>query len=68
MLDKIIFQRKHPERIKRMIKNVVQKLNYHVIAFPVQEKDFNQIEVKNNIYINVLGYEDGLVFPTYLSD
>ena len=34
----------------------------------MQEKDFNEIEVKNNICINVFGYENGLVFPTYDSD
>ena len=34
----------------------------------MQEKDFNKIEVKNNICINVLGYENGLVFPIYVSD
>ena len=34
----------------------------------MQEKDFNKIEVKSNICINVLGYENGLVFPIYISD
>ena len=34
----------------------------------MQEKDFNKIEVKNNICVNVFGYENGLVFPIYLSD
>ena len=33
------------------------------IEFPVHEKDFNKIEAKNNICINVFGYENGLVFP-----
>ena len=32
-----------------MIKNVIQKLDYNDIEFPVQEKDVNNIEVKNNI-------------------
>ena len=31
----------------------------------VQEKGFSKIEVKNNICINVFGYEDKLVFPVY---
>ena len=31
-------------------------------------KDFNKIEVENNICINVFGYENGLVFPIYVSD
>ena len=34
----------------------------------MKEKDFNKIEVKNNICINVFGYENGLVFPIYVSD
>ena len=34
----------------------------------MQEKDFNKIEVKNNICINVFGYENGLIFPNYVSD
>ena len=34
----------------------------------MQEKDFNKIEVKNNICINVFGYENWLVFPIYVSD
>ena len=34
----------------------------------MQEKDFNRIEVKNNICINVFGYENELLFPIYFSD
>ena len=34
----------------------------------MQEKCFSKIEVKNNICINVFGYEDKLVFPDYISD
>ena len=34
----------------------------------MQEKDFSKIEVKNNICINIFGYENGLVFPIYVSD
>ena len=34
----------------------------------MQEKDFNKIEVKKNICITVFGYENGLVFPVYISD
>ena len=34
----------------------------------MQEKDFNKIEVKNKICINVFGYENELVFPIYVSD
>ena len=34
----------------------------------MQEKGFSKIEVKNNICINVFGYENGLVFLIYVSD
>ena len=64
----INLSKKLPERIKKMIKKVVQKLNFEVIEFPVQEKDINKIQVKNNICINACSYKYGLVFPIYLSD
>ena len=34
----------------------------------MQEKDFNKIEMKNNVYFNVFAYENKLVFPIYVSD
>ena len=33
----------------------------------MQQKYFSKIEVKNNICINVFGYENELVFPIYVS-
>ena len=60
--------KEHPERIKETDKKIAQKLNYDKIEFPVQEKDFNKIEVKNNICINVFGYENKMVFPICISD
>ena len=51
----------HPGRIKKVDKRLASNLNYDGIQFPVQEKDFNKIEVKNNISINVLGCENNLV-------
>ena len=38
-------------------KKIAEELNYDGIEFPVQEKDFSKIEIKNNICINVFGYE-----------
>ena len=46
--------------------NIQKELDW--IEFPVQEKDFDKIEVKNNICINVFGYENELVFLIYVSD
>ena len=60
--------KEHPERIKKTDKKIAEKLDYDGIEFPVQEKDFSKIEVKNNICINVFGYENGLVFPIYISN
>ena len=34
----------------------------------MQEKDFSKIEMKNNICINVFGYENELVFPIRISN
>ena len=59
---------KHPERILKNDKKVAEELNYNGIEFPVQEKDLYKIDVKNNICINVFGYDNRLVFPIYISD
>ena len=58
--------KEHPERIKKTDKKNAEKLDYDRIEFPVQEKDFNKIEVKNNTCINVFGYENSLIFPIYV--
>ena len=61
--------KKHPERIKKTDKKIAEKLNYDGIEFPVQKKkNFSNTEKKNNICINVFGYENELVFPIYFSD
>ena len=58
--------KEHPE--KKTDKKIAEELDYDEIEFPVQEKDFKKIEVKNNICINVFVYENRLVFPIYISD
>ena len=60
--------KEHPERIKKTDKKIAEKLDYDGIEFPVQKKDFNKIEVKNNICINVFDYENRLAFTIYVSD
>ena len=67
MLDTLIFQ-KTPRDNEENDKKVAENINYDGIGFPVQEKNFNNIEVKHNICINIFGYEDGLVFPIHVSD
>ena len=52
-------QTEHPERIKKGDKQMINKLNYDGIAFPVMQKQYNKIETQNSIRINVFGYENG---------
>ena len=52
---------KHPEGILKNDKKIAEKLNYDGIAFPMHENDFNKIETKNNICINVFAYDNRLV-------
>ena len=59
--------KEHPERITKEDKKLVKDLNYDGHEFPVREKDFGEIEPKNNICINVFCFENGLTFPIDLS-
>ena len=68
MLDILILLKNMQEELKKIDKRLASILNYDGIEFPVQEKDFSKIEVKNNICINVFGYENGLVLPVYISE
>ena len=58
----------HKERITKEDKKLVDDLDYTGIEFPVREKDFSKIEIKNNICINVFCYENKLVFSIYISN
>ena len=49
-------------------KELVNDLDYKGIKFLVSEEEFNKIEMKNNICINVFCYESKLIFPIYISD
>ena len=60
--------KEHPERIKKIDKETACNRNYDKIESLVEEKDFKMIEVQNNIYINVFGYENKMVFPIYVSN
>ena len=59
--------KEHAERIKNIDRELASNFNYDGIEFPVQEKDFEKIEVQNNICVNVFGYENELIFPIYVS-
>ena len=60
-------QGKHPERIKKFDKEYIKNLDYSGIEFPVTINQINKIEKRNNIRINVLGYEQSQPFPVYIS-
>ena len=68
MLDILILQTNIKKELKKTDKKVAENLDYDQIEFAVKEKDFNKIEVKNNICINLFGYENELIFPIYVSD
>ena len=68
MLDILILQKNIQKEFLKNDKKVVKKLDYNEIEFPVQENFFSKIEAKNNICINVFGYENKVVFPDYISD
>ena len=58
----------HHERKTKADKNMVNDLDYEGIEFPVSDKDFGNIEKKNNVCINVFCYENKLTYPVYVSD
>ena len=59
---------KNPQRITKKDKELVSKLNYEGINFPVSNKDYCKIEVQNKNCINVFCYENKAVYPVSLSD
>ena len=59
-------QDKHPERIKKQDKKIAKTLDYRGINFPMKAGDYEIIEERFNINMNVFGYENR-VFPWYVS-
>ena len=57
----------HSTRIKKEDEKITDTLNYANINFPVSAKDYDKIEDKNDICINVFSYEDKVVCPIYIS-
>ena len=50
----------HQERITKADKKLANKLIYDGVEFPVHEKDFSEIETRNNVCIIVFCYKDCL--------
>ena len=60
-------QDKDPQRIKKFDKQYINKLDYSGIEFPVTTKRYNKIEKRNEININVFGYENKQPYPIFVS-
>ena len=60
-------QTKYPERIKKEDKSMIEKLDYSGIEIPILKKDYNKIEKKNGISVNVFGYENKQPYPIHIS-
>ena len=56
----------HPERITKADKELVKKLDYTGVTFPVTVKDMDKIEKQNSINVNVFGYDKG-AYPIRIS-
>ena len=54
---------KNPQRIRKKDKELVSKLDYERINFPVSRKDYCRLEMQNKICINVFCYENKVVYP-----
>ena len=55
-------------RITKKDREIVKKLNYSGVDFPVSKKDYGKIEVMNKININAFCYENKIIYPVYLSN
>ena len=62
------FVKRHPERITKEDKKMINDLDYEGIKFSVSKIDYCRIERQNNICINVFCYKNGLTYPVYVSD
>ena len=63
LLSILLIQKKLPKKIKSILLTLIMM----ELSFPCK-KTITKIEMKNNICINVFGYEDELVFSIYIAD
>ena len=66
-IRKINPQDKYKERVKKVDREMVKKLDYSDISFPVSQKDYNNVERKNGIRVNIFGYENKQPYPIHVS-
>ena len=56
---------KNLERITKKDREIVKKLNYRGVDFPLSKKHYGKIEILNKININVFCYEKKMIYPVY---
>ena len=56
----------HPERINKQEKKIAANLNYSDIVIPLDINNYEKIEDRFQMQVNVFGYENK-VYPLYLS-
>ena len=59
-------QNKDADRIKKQDKKILETLDSRGINFPMKGRDYEIVEERFNINVNVFGYENR-VFPLYVS-
>ena len=62
------FVERNPPRITKKDEEMISKLDYEGIKFPVSRRDYCKIERQNSISINVFCYEQKMTYPVYLSN
>ena len=60
--------KKNPQRITKKDEEIINKLDYVGIKFPVSKKAYCKIEIQNNICINVFCNKSGLTYLIYVSN
>ena len=50
-----------------LVKKIAKQHSFKGVEFSVNKKDYAKTEKRNNISINVLGYEDETPYPIYVS-
>ena len=62
----ISLQNKNSDRINKQDKKIAATLDYRGINFPMKARDYEIVEERFNINVNVFGYQNK-VFPLYVS-
>ena len=59
-------QKKHSDKINKQDKKIAETLDYRCINFLMKDRDYEIVEERFEINVNVFGYENK-VFPLYVS-